>query len=287
MLKQLGACFVLFLYLSFISTSAASNSSSSSPLKFLIFTEECFTILTSGDLFNVPCLTKALSKLLSYAIIAGAFVLKVPQILKILQAGDVTGLSPISFYLETLSFTTGVSYNIIQGYPFSSYGEAIVILAQNYLLIVMLWNYSGRPNYLSRLLITLTYVGLTYSMFLLPQLEPTVRANIPALNKMLLSPLHTILPTVGIATTIASRVPQIYTNYSNGHTGQMALITWVLNMGGSLARVFTTLQEVNDAIILSGYIIGASLSSVLVFQIIYFWKTTDKALATQKIKKQT
>ena len=33
------------------------------------------------------------------------------------------------------------------------------------------------------------------------------------------------------------------TNYKNGHTGQLAVITWLLNFVGAIARVFTTMQD--------------------------------------------
>jgi hypothetical protein len=70
--------------------------------------------------------------------------------------------------------------------------------------------------------------------------------------------------------TIASRVPQIWESFrvrtatrthmhtisayrramllceQNKSTGQLSFITWFLNFGGSVARIFTTLQEVDD-----------------------------------------
>jgi mannose-P-dolichol utilization defect protein 1 len=45
-----------------------------------------------------------LSKVLSYGIIVGAFVVKVPQILKIVNSKSVKGLVLTSFWLETVGY---------------------------------------------------------------------------------------------------------------------------------------------------------------------------------------
>jgi mannose-P-dolichol utilization defect protein 1 len=40
---------------------------------------------------------------------------------------------------------------------------------------------------------------------------------------------------------------------------------------GSLSRIFTTLQEVDDKLILYGFIAGFSLNLILACQMIYYW----------------
>jgi mannose-P-dolichol utilization defect protein 1 len=45
---------------------------------------------------------------------------------------------------------------------------------------------------------------------------------------------------------------------------------------GSLTRIFTTLQEVHDVILLSGFIGGAFLNLILSFQMVYYWKPKQK-----------
>lgn len=49
---------------------------------------------------------------------------------------------------------------------------------------------------------------------------------------------------------------------------------------GSLSRIFTTLQEVNDKIVLYGFVAGFSLNLILAGQMLYYWNaptTTTKA----------
>ena len=77
-------------------------------------------------------------------------------------------------------------------------------------------------------------------------------------------------------------VPQILTNFRNGHTGQLALVTWVLNFLGALARVFTTLQEVDDVLVLAGFVAGASLSFIIIVQIFLYWGVKPAAAKSKQ-----
>lgn len=42
---------------------------------------------------------------------------------------------------------------------------------------------------------------------------------------------------------------------------------------GSLSRIFTTLQEVDDKLILYGFVAGFALNAVLAIQMVYYWNT--------------
>ena len=73
---------------------------------------------------------------------------------------------------------------------------------------------------------------------------------------------------MGTVSAILARVPQMITNFKQGHTGQPSLITWLCTLAGSAARIFTTLQEVDDVMIALSYIISTTCNAVLVFQIL-------------------
>ena len=45
------------------------------------------------------------------------------------------GLAPLTFYCDVLIFASSAAYSHLQGFPFSTYGEELVILAQNVLLV--------------------------------------------------------------------------------------------------------------------------------------------------------
>src|SRR5690349_625782 len=57
-----------------------------------------------------------------------------------------------------------------------------------------------------------------------------------------------LLQSFSIVIFTSSRVPQIYSNFRAGSTGQLAFLTFFLNFIGSLARIFTTMQETKDSI---------------------------------------
>jgi mannose-P-dolichol utilization defect protein 1 len=55
---------------------------------------------------------------------------------------------------------------------------------------------------------------------------------------------------------------------------------------GSLARVFTTVQEVNDPLLLWGYGLATALNGVLVLQMIMYWNVTSKKSSGKKVKRK-
>jgi mannose-P-dolichol utilization defect protein 1 len=54
---------------------------------------------------------------------------------------------------------------------------------------------------------------------------------------------------------------------------------------GSLSRIFTTLQEVPDPLILYGFIAGFALNAVLFIQVLYYWNSPATKSAAAKNKK--
>ena len=84
----------------------------------------------------------SLVQLLGYAIIAGACYVKVPQILGINRAKSAEGLSASSFELEQVGLAIHSTYGFIMGLPFTAFGEAIVMLLQNTLLLCQVYYYT-------------------------------------------------------------------------------------------------------------------------------------------------
>lgn len=48
-----------------------------------------------------------------------------------------------------------------------------------------------------------------------------------------------------------------------------------------MSRIFTTLQEVDDKLILYGFIAGFTLNAILALQMIYYWNTPAKKATTK------
>ena len=72
-------------------------------------------------------------------------------------------------------------------------------------------------------------------------------------------------------TFLLVKVFQIWKNFTNGSTGQLSAITTFLNLFGTLARIFTTLQDVGDYLILLSFVVSTFLNALLVFQLLYYW----------------
>lgn len=58
--------------------------------------------------------------------------------------------------------------------------------------------------------------------------------------------------------------------FKNKSTGKLAFLTFLLNLLGSVARVFTTLQEVDDILILTSAITGVILNGIITLQILVY-----------------
>lgn len=99
------------------------------------------------------------SQALGYGIVAGASLLKVPQILSVLNSGSAAGLNLASFELENIGYSIHTAYGFVLGLPFSAFGEAVIILLQNTLLLSVIYYYARAPLWRGFLMILLTAFG--------------------------------------------------------------------------------------------------------------------------------
>ncbi len=51
---------------------------------------------------------------------------------------------------------------------------------------------------------------------------------------------------------------------------------------GSLSRIYTTLQEVDDKLILYGFVAGFLLNAVMAAQMVYYWRSPNTAEHAQE-----
>jgi len=208
------------------------------------------------NVFDVPCLKLLISKLLSAAIILGSVFLKVPQIVKIVNEGKAERISLVMLLLELTNMLFSMTYSIRQGYEFSVYGETAFISLQNVVIVALLYHYEKRAS--SELFAILSIYAISLYCFLL---NP---------GDVISFQIVSFLYSLNIPIFVASRVPQIWTNFSYKSTGQLALLTWLLNFGGSMARVFTTVQETSDNLMLAGYVLGVLLNGTILLQILLY-----------------
>ncbi|KAL8277194.1 hypothetical protein RQP46_010367 [Phenoliferia psychrophenolica] len=221
--------------------------------------QECYTTLVWNlDLTATSCLKYSISKVLGLGIVAGGSIVKVPQILKIVRGKNARGLSLSSYVLDTAGLAITVAYNYRNGFSFSTYGESVLILVQNVVITFLIIIFSASSSRALLLVAFSAFFSLAAGSLLSPSLP------LPSLQ---------LLAAACIPLSLASKVPQILSNFSSGSTGQLSAFLVFNSLAGCLARVFTVLTESGgDPVLLWGFIIAAALNAVLAGQMALYWK---------------
>lgn len=215
--------------------------------------ELAMEILSEGEFEKVPAL---ISILLSYAIVAGSFTLKVPQILKIMRSGSARGVSLSALEMEVLGFAITVLYNFGLGYELATYAENVVILLQVIILVVLVASYKKRFN--TKLIVG----GILFFAW--------VGATITNAHPILPDVTLFLMTFVNIPLSAASRIPQIWSNFKSKDVGVLAVEGFILAWGGNVARIFTTLTGTADTVLLAGYGINCALNFIIIVQCLMY-----------------
>merc|ERR550532_617985 len=230
---------------------------------------QCFkSLFVNGAWNDTPCLKMFLSRSLGTAIVAGSTLVKFPQIIKIVSNGDAAGLSFLGVLLELLAVTANGAYSFSQEFPFSAYGEAVFMSLQTSIIAILILWYGG--NTFSTILFSAIY-GATVLAITQPGLVPEEvlwygqAANIPMI--------------------VIGKLIQAITNFKNGHTGQLSAITVFLLTLGSLARIFTSIQDTGDQVMILTFVVSSSVNVVIALQVLYYWNTTKEFLKSEAKKK--
>nr|XP_031840028.1 mannose-P-dolichol utilization defect 1 protein homolog [Nomia melanderi] len=223
----------------------------------LVFTEKCMEeYFEEFNFFHAECFKATLSKFLGLGIIAGSLLVKVPQIVKILKSKSVQGINLFSVLLDVFAITAMVCYSIVSGFPFSSWGDGVFLGLQTLMIAVLVMHFNGNTAQATTFLVA--YVGI-------------VVAAISGLT-----PLSVLwaCQAMNIPIVLISKFSQAHTNYNNGNTGQLSAITGFMLFFGSLARIFTSIQETGDTTMTIMYICSTTANAVLAYQILYYWNVT-------------
>ncbi|KAI4617371.1 hypothetical protein J4E80_005574 [Alternaria sp. BMP 0032] len=231
---------------------------------------KCYkTLIYNVDITATECVKLAISKGLGIGIIGASSIVKIPQLLKLLNSQSAEGLSFLSYLLESSSYLISLAYNVRHGFPFSTYGETALILVQNIAIASLVLKYSGRGVGVAGWIGGLAAAGA--ALF-----------NDQWVDNEKLSLFQATAGVLGVA----SKVPQILTVWSEGGTGQLSAFAVVNYLLGSLSRIFTTLQEVDDPLILYGFIAGFALNAILFCQVVYYWNApASKKTESKKLEK--
>ncbi|KAJ1988680.1 hypothetical protein GGI25_005731 [Coemansia spiralis] len=225
-----------------------------SPIAMLIGENCTETLIDNLNLFEPMCLRHALSKGLGLGIVLGGCIVKLPQLFKIINSGSVVGISLASYFLEVLANIITIAYNYRKGYAFTTYGEAFFIGVQNFVITLLILLMAGRASL--SVVTGALLLALSYSLF-----------NASLVGGAMMSTLYGLT----IPLVIFSRIPQIYAIHKNKYTGQLSAFAVFNYFFGTAARLFTTLVEVDDSLVLLGAVLALAANGVLAAQMLYYW----------------
>ena len=233
--------------------------------KFLSCIKATLTLNITGE-----CISYLLSKGLSIGIIVMSCTLKLPQIISMLKTKSNEGLSYISIYSDIITFLFGFLYSFHNGYAFSTYGENVIILIQNIFILLICWKNdtaqsSDRNNFM--------FFGITCSI-----------AYICLKDTLLNDYAWYLIGSSSIPLTGISRISQIISSYKEGSTGPLSSFTFLMNILGNLSRIFTSIKETGDKVIIFSYIFSALLNFIVLAQIIYYSRNKKKPTETENMK---
>ena len=201
---------------------------------------------TKGGMDSLTLLSTAMG----YLVIAGSMLFKVPQAVRIFRKKSAEGLSASMYILESAGIAMSLAFSMKNAFPFSTYGEAVFILLQNLAIMggISLYSDTPRPPVLI-LAVLLASAAFAYA----------VSPSAPML-------LVSVLQTISIPLLNLSRIPQLILNHKNKSTGELAPSTLILQAAGNLARIFTTMVQVQNNLFLLSCLVAMVFNGALVAQ---------------------
>ncbi|PWN49152.1 mannose-P-dolichol utilization defect 1 protein [Violaceomyces palustris] len=239
--------------------------------------QECYTtVIYNVDLSSERCLRIVISKALGLGIVVFGSIMKVPQILNILRSRSARGISLSMYSLEVVAYTISLAYAVRSRLPFSTYGENLSLTFQNMIITLLVIAYSPArkgqaidPASRKSAILVAALVMLSGSVALS---SPTV---IPPT-------LLTLLQALTIPISLASKVPQMLELHRDKARGQLSSIVVFAQLLGTIARVFTTMTETDDKLLLYGFSLATVFNAIIAVQVVMYWNGDKDGIATSK-----
>lgn len=238
--------------------------------------QECYTTLVYNvDLSSTHCLKYAISKALGLGIVVFGSIMKVPQILNIVNNRSARGISLSMYTLEVMAYAISLAYAVRSRLPFSTYGENASLTVQNMIILLLVIAYTadvrtGRVDpaaHSNKITIAAVLMGIGSLALATPSIIPAQTL--------------TFLQACTIPISLASKVPQMAELHREKSRGQLSSFVVFAQLLGTIARIFTTMTETDDKLLLWGFGLAGVFNAVIAAQVVYYWNG-DKALAEQK-----
>lgn len=189
-----------------------------------------------------------LASAMGYVMGSGAIILYSPMIYTLLKSRSADGFSIQTWVMNLLGLTLCVAYPFRKGFPLSTFLENVALTFQSVIALSLVCIYK---DYAKELIGGLgLFFVMCYFLFL---------GSFPPIMFQWIHVLSIVICNYAL-------VPQIYLNWKQKKVTWSAF-TALLSAGGNLIRVFTTLQLTQDMLMLAGYVLGAIMNLIMLFQI--------------------
>ncbi|KAK0527197.1 hypothetical protein OC835_005045 [Tilletia horrida] len=244
--------------------------------------EDCYQVLVHdidlADPIFPQCFRLGISKGLGLGIIAFGSIMKVPQILKITRARSARGISLAMYALEVVAYTVSLAYAIREQLPFTAWGENLSLTVQNMIITLLIIYYAPLPHQLKTIA-----GGGTDSRGRQNMNKVTLAATAMAVGVLFLASDTLCPPNVlrflqacTIPISLASKVPQMVELHTTRAPGQLSAIVVVAQLLGTVARVFTTLTETSDRLLLWGFSLATVFNAIIAVQLALYWNGNER-----------
>ena len=166
------------------------------------------------------------------------------------------------YYIDNYMMIIVGCYNIHLKNPFSVYGENFLILVQNIAIVILIWTYNKEVKPLTKILNSVAVCILFFILFT---------------DTFVTEGMWIFMMNVQFVLVTISRTPQIWYNYKQGSTGQLAFITYFMNTFGGLARLLTLLKETTNFLNILSTVLSFTFNLTLTTQIIIYWNSSSKS----------
>lgn len=186
-------------------------------------------------------------------VLVGSLFFKLPQVFRIARSRSGEGVSVAMYVLETIAVTFSASYFARRAFAFSTYGELVFVMAQNIVILMLISIYEkmSRTHVVGSAVLYFCVLALLMSPILPIKVLVTLQIiAIPLLN--------------------LSRIPQILLNWKRKGTGELAPVTLILQVIGNIARIFTTVASVKDALMLTAVSVSTFFNTIILLQWLYY-----------------
>ncbi|VDK49587.1 unnamed protein product [Anisakis simplex] len=223
-------------------------------LMHVLFPKNCFEeMVIKFNVFHPECASLVLSRMLGTGITVASLMLFIPQIIKIHMARSGAGISLSAQLLGLLSCFATAAYS----YTNNFWGDTLFVAIQMVIIVMQILYFSSLSAY-----------AFAFFAFCWAATFAVIGDYIP------FAVLYA-LQAITIPLVVASKFLQILSSYKEGSTGQLSLISVALQFCGCLARVFTSVKETGDSLVIVTYVVSSIMNALprLVYvRVVDYWK---------------